>query len=60
MKYAIMVIDARTGNKLELCRVGSNPEAVAEGARRKTYKLGKRTPRLYSTVEVVELTEGAQ
>jgi len=55
-----MVIDARTGNKLELCRVGSNPEAVAEGARRKTYKLGKRTPRLYSTVEVVELTEGAQ
>ena len=57
--FAIVVTDGRTGNKLELCRVGTNPEPVAEGARRKTYKLGKRVLRLYSNVEVVEIAKGA-
>jgi len=38
-RFAIVVTDGLTGNKLELCRVGTNPEPVAEGARRKTYKL---------------------
>jgi len=58
-RFAIVVTDGRTGNKLELCRVGTNPEPVAEGARRKTYKLGKRVLRLYSNVEVVEIAKGA-
>ena len=54
-EFAIVVTE-RSGNKIELCRVGSNPEAVAEGARRKTILLGRsrRTP-LYPKVEVVEL-----
>jgi len=54
-KFAIVVTEL-SGNKTELCRVGSNPEAVAEGARRKTIPLGRsrRTP-LYRKVEVVEL-----
>ena len=54
-KFAIVVTE-RSGNKTELCRVGSNPEAVAEGARRKTTPLGRsRRTRLYIKVEVVEL-----
>jgi len=54
-EFAIIVTEL-SGNKTELCRVGSNPEAVAEAARRKTNPLGRsrRTP-LYSKVEVVEL-----
>ena len=54
-KHAI-VVTGLNGNKTELCRVGSNPEAVADAARRKTIPLGRsrRTP-LYSKVEVVEL-----
>jgi hypothetical protein len=54
-EYAIVVTEL-SGNKTELCRVGSNPEAVAEGARRKTILLGRsrRIP-LYRRVEVVEL-----
>ena len=54
-EFAIVVTEL-SGNKTELCRVGSNPEAVAEGARRKTTPLGRsrRTP-LYRKVEVVEL-----
>ena len=54
-EFAIVVTEL-SGNKTELCRVGSNPEAMAEGARRKTIPLGRsrRTP-LYSKVEVVEL-----
>ena len=55
MSYAIITTDARTGNRHELCRVVSNPEAVAEGARRKTYVMGKRCLRTYSNVEVVKL-----
>src|SRR6516165_7182279 len=54
-EFAIIVTEL-SGNKTELCRVGSNPEAVAEGARRKTILLGRsrRIP-LYRRVEVVEL-----
>ena len=54
-EFAIVVTEL-SGNKTELCRVGSNPEAVADAARRKTIPLGRsrRTP-LYSKVEVVEL-----
>ena len=50
--FAIVVTDARTGNKLTLCRVGTNPEPVAKAARLKVYKVGKRKARLYSDVEV--------
>ena len=56
MTYAIRVTDARTGNKLDLCHVGTNPEPVAAAARLKTYTIGKRQMRLYSAVEVVKLT----
>ena len=54
-KHAI-VVTGLNGNKTELCRVGSNPEAVADAARRKTIPLGRsrRVP-LYRKVEVVEL-----
>ena len=54
-EFAIVVTE-QSGNKTELCRVGSNPEAVAEGARRKNIPLGRsrRIP-LYLKVEVVEL-----
>src|SRR5262249_60360631 len=51
-EFAI-VVTGLSGNKTELCRVRSNPEAVAlEGARRKTTPLGRarRTP-LYSKVQ---------
>ena len=53
MSYAIINADARTGNRLELCRLGSNPEAVAEGARPKTYVIGKRHLQAYGNVEVI-------
>ena len=57
-EFAIIVTEL-SGNKTELCRVGSNPEAVAEGARRKTIRTNhtgrwRRIP-LYRKVEVVEL-----
>jgi hypothetical protein len=29
MTYSIICTDSRTGNKIELCRVGTNPEPVA-------------------------------
>ena len=32
MSFAIIVTDARSGGRYELCRVSSHPEAVAEGA----------------------------
>jgi len=56
--FAIVVTEP-SGNKTELCRVGSNPEAVAKGAREKPTRVkhGKRwklIPR-YLKVEVVEL-----
>ena len=54
-EFAIVVTE-RSGNKTELCRVGSNPEAVAEGARRKTIRLGRsRRSQLYLRVEVVPI-----
>jgi hypothetical protein len=59
MSYAIIVTDARTGNRLDLCHVETNPEAVAEGVRRKTYVIRKRHLRVYSNVEVVEVATAA-
>jgi len=61
MTYKIIVTDTRGGSRIELCRVGSNPEPVAEGARRKTYSL-KRSGRwvhlpCYSKIEIVEIAE---
>jgi len=56
---ATSTASACTGNKLELCRVGTNPERVAQAARAKTYTLGKRKLRLYCNVEIVEVQEGA-
>jgi metallophosphoesterase superfamily enzyme len=55
MSYAIIVTDSHTGNKLELCRVGANPETIAEAARGKTYRLNDRKVRRYSKVEIVEV-----
>jgi len=53
-EFAIVVTEL-SGNKTELCRVGSNPEAVAEGARRKRIRVGKRTTKQYLDVQIVEL-----
>jgi hypothetical protein len=58
MPYAILITH-QSGRETELCRVGTNPEAVAEGARRKTYRV-KHTRRwwrlpLYRNVRVVEV-----
>jgi hypothetical protein len=54
-EFAVVVTEL-SGNKTELCRVRSNPEAVAEGARRKTIPLGRsRRTRLYLNVEVVKV-----
>jgi hypothetical protein len=57
MSFAIVTTDSRTGNKIELCRVGTNPEPIAQAARGKTYVLGKRKHRLYCNVEIVEVQE---
>jgi hypothetical protein len=59
MSYAIIVTDARTGNRLELCHVDTNPEAVAEAAQLKTYAIRKKKFRMYSSVEVVEMATTA-
>ena len=53
-EFAIVVTEL-SGNKTELCRVGSIPEAVAEGARRKRIRVGKRTTKQYLDVQIVEL-----
>jgi hypothetical protein len=60
MTFAIMVTEP-SGTEVELCRVGSNPEAVAEAARRKTIRV-KHTRRWwrlpkYSDVRVVALAD---
>jgi hypothetical protein len=60
MTFAIIVTEP-SGNEVELCRVGSNPEAVAEAARRKTIKVKHtrrwwRVPK-YRDVRVVALTD---
>jgi hypothetical protein len=59
MSYAIIVTDARTGNRLELCHVDTNPEPVTEAARLKTYTIRKKKFRTYSSVEVIEMTTTA-
>jgi hypothetical protein len=61
MSYAIMVTDARSGGRYELCQVETNPGPVAQGVRRKTYSL-KRSGRwvhlpCYSKVEIVEIAD---
>jgi hypothetical protein len=57
--FSIVVTDALTGCKTELCRVGSNPEAIAEGARNKNIHIGRRRQRRYSAVEIMNLSEEA-
>jgi hypothetical protein len=58
MRFAIIVTEL-SGNEVELCRVGTNPEAVAKAARAKTYRV-KHTRRwwrlpLYKNVRIVEV-----
>jgi hypothetical protein len=54
-KYGIMVVERNSdGNRVELCRVSTNPEAIAKGARRKT----RGGQRRYRSVEIVELDRG--
>jgi hypothetical protein len=60
MTFKILVTEP-SGNEVELCRVGSNPEAVAEAARRKTIRVKHtrrwwRVPK-YHGVRVVALTD---
>jgi hypothetical protein len=61
MPYAILVVEP-SGNETELCRVGSNPEAIAEGARRVYDRVRHtrrwwRVPR-YRSVRIVEVPDG--
>ena len=55
MTEFVIVVTGRNGSRTELCRVRSNPEAVAEGARRKRIRVGKRTTKQYLDVQIVEL-----
>jgi hypothetical protein len=60
MRYAIEVLE-QSGNWTELCRVGSNPGAIAEAARAKTVKVKHtrrwwRVPK-YHGVRVVALAD---
>jgi hypothetical protein len=57
--FSIVVTDALSGCKTELCRVGNNPEAIARAAQSKTIRVGKRERRRYCTVEIVNLSEEA-
>lgn len=54
--YAIIVRDVHTGHESELCRVKTNPQAIAAGALRKTYR-AKHTNRwwqlpMYDSVRI--------
>jgi hypothetical protein len=60
MKYAILVI-GQSGNEVELCRVDTNPQAVAKAAAAKTYRV-RHTRRwwklpLYKSVRIVEIDD---
>jgi hypothetical protein len=59
MSYAIMVREYGSDHEVELCRVGSNPEAVAAGARQKMLRsrlLGKSLSlRKYMSVRIEKL-----
>jgi hypothetical protein len=57
-KVFAIVVTELSGNKTELCRVGSNPEAVVRGVQRLTQGRGKwgQGPR-YQHVEIRELTD---
>jgi hypothetical protein len=60
MAFKILVLE-QSGNETELCRVGSNPEAVVQAALRKTIavKTGRRWRRVpkYRGVRFVEAEE---
>src|SRR5262245_46821930 len=43
--FSIIITDALSGCKTELCRVGNNPEAIARAAQSKTIRIGKRERR---------------
>jgi hypothetical protein len=59
MNYSIIVKEPR-GKEVELCRVGSNPEAIAEAARGRSFRIGKRTVRRYVSVRIVEIESEKQ
>jgi hypothetical protein len=52
--FAILVTE-RSGNTIELCRVGTNPEVIAKAARRKRGHGGRLR---YRHVEIKELASG--
>jgi hypothetical protein len=39
MKMFAIIVRELSGNEIELCRVGTNPKAIAKGARRKYSKV---------------------
>jgi hypothetical protein len=60
MSFAILVI-GQSGNEVELCRVSTNPKAVAAAAAAKTYRV-RHTRRwwrlpLYKSVRIVEVDD---
>ena len=51
----LIITTGLNGAKTELCRVERNAEQIAEAARRKRIRVGKRTTKQYLDVQIVEL-----
>jgi hypothetical protein len=50
----LIITTGINGAKTELCRVERNAEQIAEVARRKRIRVGKRTRKQYLDVQVIE------
>jgi hypothetical protein len=51
----VIITTGINGAKTELCRVERNAEQIAQAARNKCLRIGKRKIKQYLNVEVVEL-----
>jgi hypothetical protein len=51
----VIITTGLNGAKTELASVGHNPEPIAEAARLKRIRVGKRTIRQYPKVEIAEV-----
>jgi|SoimicmetaTmtHMA_FD_contig_31_17565943_length_260_multi_1_in_0_out_0_1 hypothetical protein len=58
-KYSIIVKEPR-GEEVELCRVDSNPEAIAKAARSRIFRIGKKEMKRYDYVRVIEIKDGVR
>jgi hypothetical protein len=51
----LIITTELNGAKTELCRVERNAEQIAEAARNKCFRIGKRKTKQYIDVKIVEL-----